>query len=251
MDLSWIELSLLLAAIAVVALLYSSVGHGGATGYLAVMSLLGVAPTLARPGALWMNVFVASVAFWRFSKSGFFDPRILLSLACASIPMAWLGSRLHLEGRAYSIVLGVALLTAGWLLGWGRRAQETGDITPVKLPLALGVGGGLGFLAGITGIGGGVYLTPLLIFLRWTPPKVAGGISALFIVVNSIAGLVGLGREALIWEPVYVVAPVIGVAAAFLGTYLSVLRWNSMTFRRVLAVVLWIAAINSLINAFT
>jgi uncharacterized membrane protein YfcA len=116
--------------------------------------------------------------------------------------------------------------------------------------MALGVGAGLGFLAGMTGIGGGVYLTPLLIFLRWTPAKTAGGISALFIVVNSIAGLIGLGQKALIWEPVFVLGPVIGVAAAFLGTYLSVLRWNSTTFRRVLAVVLWIAATKSLMKAF-
>jgi len=249
MDLSVFEFSLLLAAITVVALLYSSVGHGGATGYLAVMALLGVAPTLARPGALWMNVFVASVAFWRFHKSGLFDARIFVPLACASVPMAWLGSRLHLEGRAYSVVLGLALLAAGWLLGWGRRAHDDEPVKPVGLPLALGVGGALGFLAGLTGIGGGVYLTPLLIFLRWTPAKTAGGISALFIVVNSIAGLLGLGEKALIWEPIFVLGPVIGVAAAFLGTYLSVLRWNSMTFRRVLAVVLWIAAIKSLIKA--
>lgn len=250
MDLSIIQLSLLLAAIAVVALLYSSVGHGGATGYLAVMALLGVAPTLARPGALWMNVFVASVAFWRFHRARLFDSRIFVPLACASIPMAWLGSRLHLDGRAYAIVLSLALLSAGWLLGWGRRSQEDGAGRAVALPMALLVGAGLGFLAGMTGIGGGVYLTPLLILLRWTPAKTAGGVSALFIVVNSIAGLVGLGRHALIWEPVYVVAPLVGVAAAFLGSYLAVLRWDSTTFRRVLAVVLWIAATKSLIKAF-
>lgn len=250
MELSGLQISLLLAAIGVVALLYSSVGHGGATGYLAVMSLIGVSPVLARPGALWMNVFVASVAFWRFHKSGLFDARIFVPLACASIPMAWLGSRLHLDGRAYSVVLGLALLSAGWLMGWGRRKTDDVETRPVALPMALGVGAGLGFLAGMTGVGGGVYLTPLLIFLRWTPAKMAGGISALFIVVNSIAGLVGLGKDAMIWEPVYMIAPVIGVVAAFLGTYLSVLRWNSMTFRRVLAVVLWVAAIKSLVKVF-
>ena len=112
------------------------------------------------------------------------------------------------------------------------------------------VGGGLGLLAGMTGIGGGVYLTPLLLLLRWTPTKMAGGISALFIVVNSVAGLAGLGEEALIWEPVYVVAPILGVGAALLATYLSVLRWNSTTFRRLLAVVLWIAAFKNLAGVF-
>jgi uncharacterized membrane protein YfcA len=164
--------------------------------------------------------------------------------------MAYLGSSLHLDGRAYSILLGIALGAAGWLLGWGRRAAEDIEQRPVALPLALGVGGALGFLAGMTGIGGGVYLTPMLIFLRWTPAKMAGGISALFIVVNSIAGLIGLGRGALIWEPVYLIAPLLGVAAAFLGTYLSVLRWDSVVFRRVLAVVLFIAAAKNLVKAF-
>jgi uncharacterized membrane protein YfcA len=249
MELSWMQVFLMLAAIGTVALLYSSVGHGGATGYLAAAALLGIAPALARPGALWMNCFVASVAFCRFQRAGLFDLRVFLPLACASVPMAWLGSRLHLDGRAYAAVLGLALFSAGWLLaGGGRRSWDNGT-RPPALSLAFLVGGGLGFLAGMTGIGGGVYLTPLLIFLRWTPPKTAGGISALFIVVNSIAGLVGLGREALIWEPVYVVAPAVGVAAALVGTHLSVSTWDSTTFRRVLAVVLWIAAVKSLIRA--
>jgi hypothetical protein len=250
MELSWMQISLMLAAISAVAFLYSSVGHGGATGYLAAAALLGISPALARPGALWMNCFVASVAFYRFQKAGLFDGRVFFPLACASIPMAWLGSRLHLDGRAYAAVLGLALLSAGWLLAGGGQRVWDGEARKPTLALALLVGAGLGFLAGMTGIGGGVYLTPLLIFLRWTPPKTAGGISALFIVVNSVAGLAGLGREALIWEPVYVVAPAVGVAAALVGTHLSVSKWDSTTFRRMLAVVLWIAAVKSLSRAF-
>jgi uncharacterized membrane protein YfcA len=256
----------LLAAIGVIAFLYSSVGHGGATGYLAVMALLGVAPALAKPGALWINCFVASIAFWRFRSAGFFDWKIFAPLAVASIPLAWLGSKMHLEGRAYSLVLGAALLGAGWMLGWGQRNQtergtnsaspgNTGD-TPnefhasasLNLPLALGAGGVLGLLAGMTGIGGGVFLTPLLIFLRWTPAKTASGISALFIVANSVAGLVGLGGKALIWQPAYVAAPAIAAAAALVGTHLSVKRWSLAIFRRVLAVVLWIAAVKLLLT---
>lgn len=248
MDLTWMEALILLVAITGIALLYSSVGHGGATGYLAAMSLMGVAPTLARPGALWMNVFVASVAFWRFRKSGLFDGRIFVPLACASIPLAWLGSHLHLEGRVYAGLLGVALLAAGALLGWGQRKVDPDTIRPVGWGLALMAGAALGFLAGMTGIGGGVYLTPLLIFLRWTPAKVAGGISALFIVVNSIAGLIGLGKEALVFDPVLALAPALGVAAAFLGAHFSVFRWNSEVFRRVLAVVLFIAAGKNLLK---
>lgn len=250
LELTLLQTAILLAAIGVIAFLYSSVGHGGATGYLAVMALLGVAPTLARPGALWMNCFVASVGFWRFYRAGHFDRRVFLPLAVASIPMAWLGSRLRLEGWIYDLLLGLALLTAGWLLGWGKRDPAGKERRSPALPQALGVGSALGLLAGMTGIGGGVYLTPLLILLRWTSAKTAGGISALFIVVNSAAGLLGLGTGALIWEPVFLWAPVIGVTAAFAATWLSVQRWDGVTFRRVLAVVLWLAAFKSLVRVF-
>jgi uncharacterized membrane protein YfcA len=240
-ELSAMQTVLSLIAICGVAFLYSSVGYGGATGYLAAATLLGIAPVIARPCALWLNCCVATIAFWRFSQAGYFNWRVFLPLAVVSVPLAWLGSRLHLDGRPYAIVLGLALATAGWLLGWGHAASDAPP-RPVGLPTALGVGGALGFLAGLTGIGGGVFLTPLLIFLRWTTAKTAGGISALFILVNSIAGLVGLGKQALISEPAFIAAPVVGVAGALAGTHLGVKRWSTVTFRRVLAGVLWIAA---------
>lgn len=247
-ELSAIQLTLLLAAISAVAFLYSSVGHGGATGYLAAAALLGVAPTLARPGALWLNCFVASIAFFRFSRAGHFDWRAFLPLASASVPLAWLGSRLHLDGRIYAVVLGVALAAAGGLLGWGRGCVPAEATRPARMVSALGAGGSLGFLAGLTGIGGGVFLTPLLIFLRWTTAKTAGGISSLFILVNSIAGLAGLGNKALVWEPAFVAAPAIGVAGALAGTHFGVNCWGATTFRRALAVVLWIAATKLLLT---
>ena len=124
MELSAIQIIFLLAAVAAVAFLYSSAGHGGATGYLAVMSLLGVPALQAKPGALWMNCVVASIAFWRFRQAGHFDGRVFASLAIASIPAAWLGSRLPLHGAVYAIVLGLGLASSGWLLGWMHRLQE-------------------------------------------------------------------------------------------------------------------------------
>lgn len=242
-ELSVVQSAFLLAAVAAVAFLYSAVGHGGATGYLAVAALFGLAPAVARPGALWMNCFVAGIAFWRFRRAGFFDRKIFVRFAVASVPCAWLGSRLHLEGHAYALVLGAALLAAGWCLGWPRRAAgAAAPPEPPSLPVALVAGGGLGLLAGLTGIGGGVFLTPCLILLNWTPAKVAGGVSALFIVVNSVAGLVGLGRDALIWDPRFVAAVVLGIGGALLGTRFGVDRWRTMAFRRALAAVLWIAA---------
>lgn len=189
-----------------------------------------------------MNCVVAGIAFVRFARAGFFDGKVFWPLAAASIPCAWLGSRMHLEGRGYAVTLGVALLAAGWFLGWGSREQENRSPRPIGLPAAFAAGGGLGFLAGLTGIGGGVFLTPLLIFLNWTPVKVAGGISALFIVVNSIAGLAGLGSQAFVWQPMFVGAIVLGIAGALLGTHYGVSRWRTTMFRRALAAVLWIAA---------
>ena len=247
-ELSGIQLVVLLTAVLGVAFLYSSVGHGGATGYLAVMSLLGVSSSFARPGALWLNVCVAGIAFWRFNRAGHFEWRVFLPLACASIPMAWLGSRLHFEARVGAIVLGVSLAAAGWVLGWGQQPKPGAQPRMAALPLVVLAGAGLGFLAGLTGIGGGVFLTPLLIFLNWTQPKTAGGISALFIVANSISGLAGLGKRACIAQPEFFVAIALGVTGALLGTHLGVNRWRTQGFRRALAVVLWIAATKLLIT---
>ncbi|MEI6566892.1 MAG: sulfite exporter TauE/SafE family protein [Verrucomicrobiota bacterium] len=232
----------LILSIGAVAFLYSSVGHGGATGYLAAAALMGLAPAVARPGALWMNCFVATISFWQFRRAGFFDWNLFAPLAAASIPCALIGSALHLEGRFYSTLLAIALAAAGLMLGWGGRNRTGGQPHPPGIPLALLIGALLGFLAGLTGIGGGVFLTPILIVLGWAAPKVAGGISALFIVVNSIAGLAGLGHAALIWQPMFLSLVVIGITGALLGTYLGVHRWPDTTFRRSLAGVLWIAA---------
>lgn len=250
-DLSLPVAAALLAAIAGIAFLYSSVGHGGATGYLAVMALLGVAPAFARPGALCMNCFVASVAFWRFRRAGFFDASIFVPLACASVPMAWLGSRLNLEGWVYSLSLALALYGAGALLAWGHRLNSERPPRSVVWYQAVPAGALLGLLAGLTGIGGGVYLTPALIFLGWTSPKTAAGISALFIVVNSAAGLIGLREAALVRDPLFAVVPAVAIGAALASTAWSVGRWNFATFRRVLAVVLWIAATKSLTEALS
>lgn len=247
-DLNPAQIAILLAAITVVAFLYSSVGHGGATGYLAVAALIGLAPSIARPGALWLNCIVASIAFWRFQSAGHFNARIFLTLAVASVPMAWLGSKAHLTGRAYGIVLGVTLAVAGVLLAMRSKDSGADEVKQPQPPVALGIGAVLGLLAGLTGIGGGVFLTPLLIFLRWTPAKTAGGISALFILVNSTAGLIGLGKAALNWEPVALVAPVLGAAGALAGTWFGVKRWAPPAFRRALALVLWIAAVKLLLT---
>ena len=242
-ELSPIQNALLLAAIAAVAFLYSSVGHGGATGYLAVAALLGLAPAVARPGALWMNCVVAGIAFWRFQRAGSSTGKYsggsrrhqFLRVARAA-GCIWTDARITSAGR------GVA---GGGLVSWHGQARRTGEPPGTLIgPWLWLPGRGLGLLAGITGIGGGVFLTPLLIFLNWAPAKVAGGISALFILVNSVGRPGRSGRRGLVWQPVFVLAVVMGVAGALLGTWLGVNRWRTLTFRRALAGVLWIAAGN-------
>ena len=241
-DLTTLNWVLLLAAVFTVAFFYSSVGHGGATGYLAALALLGVAPASARVAVLITNVLVASVAWWRFRQAGHFDWRVLATFAVISVPCAVLGSRIHVSVQTYKLILGSVLTVAGIILLFRARWQ-TDDLALRKFfwPLALVIGAVLGFLAGLTGIGGGVFLSPLLYLLRWVKPKTTGGISAGFIVLNSIAGLVGAG-----WDKITHAGPLLwltlpAVIGALLGTHYGARRWSSITFSRVLAVVLMFA----------
>lgn len=245
-----IQAGLLLAAIFIVAFFYSSVGHGGATGYLAALALVGVAPSSARVAVLIANVLVAGVAWWRFWRAGYFDGKILLTFAVVSMPAAWLGSRIHLSPHSYKLVLGAVLTVAGLVLLFRSRWQ-TDDVRLRKffLPLALGIGAVLGFLAGLTGIGGGVFLSPLLYLLRWVKPKTTGGIAAGFIVVNSLAGLAGAGWEKISHTGSLLWLTLPAVAGALLGTRLGAQRWSSVTFSRVLAGVLVFAGGKLLIEA--
>jgi uncharacterized protein len=230
---------ILLVSVFTVAFFYSSVGHGGATGYLAALALLGIAPSSARVAVLVANVFVAGIAWWRFWNAGHFDWRVLLTFAVASVPCAWLGARIHVSPEIYKHILGGVLTAAGLTLLLRARWQ-TDDVPVWKFfwPLALIIGAVLGFLAGLTGIGGGVFLSPLLYVFRWVKPKTTGGIAAGFIVLNSLAGLLGAG-----WDRISHAGPLLwltvpAVVGALLGTHFGARRWSSVTFSRVLAVVL-------------
>jgi len=248
-DLPALNWAILLAAVFTVAFVYSSVGHGGATGYLAALALLGVAPASARVAVLITNVLVASVAWWRFWRVGHSDGRVLLAFAVASVPCAWLGSRIHVSPQTYKLVLGV-VLSVGGIVFMLRARWRTDDVPlrSVYWPAALLVGAVLGFLAGLTGIGGGVFLSPILYLLRWVKPKTTGGIAAGFIVLNSSAGLVGAG-----WGQITHAGPLLwltvpAVTGAVLGTHLGASRWSSVTFSRVLAGVLVFAGVKLLLE---
>ena len=186
---------LVLAALFLVAAaLYASVGHAGASAYLAAMALLGVVPEVARPTALALNICVASFVTLRFWRAGLLQPRALLPLVIASIPLAFVGGAIHVPPSLYKPLLGVVLLVAA--AGFIRTARKASDEQPDKQPTipllpALLLGGTIGLLSGLTGTGGGIFLSPVLIVAGWTTTRQASGIAAGFILVNSISGLLG------------------------------------------------------------
>jgi len=229
------------------ALLYSAVGHGGASGYLAVMALTGVAPEVMRPAALFLNVLVSSIAVWKFHRVGAFSWRVFWPLAIASIPCAWLGGWLALPAHWYKPVVGVVLLYAAWRSFASAKTVTVDAVRPVSVPVLLVVGVGLGFLSGLVGVGGGIFLSPLLLLFGWAVPRTVSGISATFILVNSIAGLAGvLMKNPLIPEalPLWGIAAVLG---GWLGAEYGSRRLGSPAIRRVLAIVLVIAGAKMLL----
>lgn len=173
-----------------VSFLYASVGHGGASGYLALMALFSFAPETMKPTALLLNIFVAGISFYYYFKAGHFNKKLFLSFALASIPLAYLGGTINIDATLYKKILALLLLFAilKMLNVFGKQSTT---VREVKLWQALLVGGIIGFVSGLIGIGGGIILTPVILLLHWGKIKEAAAVSALFIWVNSIAGLIG------------------------------------------------------------
>src|SRR6058998_1469913 len=180
---------LLFLAIGVIAFLYSSVGHAGASGYIATMTLFGLAPTVIRPTALVLNILVASIGAFQFWRAGHFSWKLFWPFAVLSVPAAYFGGYLQPSASILRILIGIVLLFSAARLVF-RRGDPAETVAPSK-PTAVGVGAGLGLLSGLTGTGGGIFLTPLLLFCRWAHIRQAAAVSAVFILVNSIGGLVG------------------------------------------------------------
>jgi uncharacterized protein len=233
---------LLACAIAVAAALYSSVGHGGASAYIALMALAGLAPEEIRPAALVLNILVAGLGAFRFISAGRFDWNVFWPFAITAIPAAFLAGRIDIPESVYRPLLAFALAAAALrYLVWPQIDAIKPSHAPRKI-VALPAGAALGGLAGLTGIGGGVYLSPLLVFMGWADPQRATGIAACFIVVNSIAGLAGRWQSLATlpsYLPWFALAAVVG---ALIGTTLSLERLNKSGVLRVLGVVLGIAA---------
>lgn len=236
-----------LLTIAVAAMLYSSVGHGGASGYLAVMALFGLDPALMKPAVLTMNIFVTVLVLTRLYKAGYFNWRLFLPFMIGSIPMAFIGGAYTLQTTAYRYLVGIALLLAMWRIFWQASEHKT---TQAPSPwIAIPVGGVLGFVSGLTGVGGGIFLSPLLLLFHWTTMRGSAAIAAAFILVNSISGLAGYAVTATSWPtgiPVLVVAALLG---AVVGSELGVRRIAPPHLMKMLGVVLAIAAAKMIATA--
>jgi uncharacterized protein len=231
--------ALLAAAFLLAAILYASVGHAGASGYLAAMALFDTPAPVMRPTALVLNLLVASIAAVRFGRAGFFSWRLFWPFALGSVPFAFIGGGITLPGHWYRTLVGVVLWASAVRLWFDLRASHT--IRQPPLGPAILSGAGIGLLAGLTGTGGGIFLSPLLLFMGWAETKHTGGVSAVFILVNSAAGLAGnpASLENLPDQlPLWMAATAVG---GLLGAELGARRIGTPTFRRLLGLVLVIA----------
>lgn len=226
--------------LALIAFLYASVGHGGASGYLALMAIMGVETCFMRSTSLTLNLFVSIVAFVNYYRNGFFRLKLLLPFVLASMPLAYLGARITLDPKIYKIILGIFLLlaTARMLI----HPKEHKAFIPFSIIAAVIIGAVLGFFSGMIGIGGGIILTPILILLGWATLKEAAAVSALFIFLNSATGLVGVIHSGFQLVPDFYLWVIIGVVAGILGSWVGSTKLSTNGLRYVLAGVLVFAA---------
>lgn len=230
----------------VVAILYSSVGHAGASGYLAAMALLGMAPEHMRPTALALNILVGSIGLFRFYRAGLIDLRKVLPFVLASAPCAFFAAKYPIAKEHYSLLLGVFLIFAALAVFKTalalKKAESEYPLRPIFWPIAAVAGASIGVLSGLTGTGGAIFLTPLLLFAHWAHTREASGISVAFVFINSLTALAGLWKGGASFPdalPFWLVAVAMG---ALIGTQLGIHRLPVRGLRFALSVVLLIAA---------
>jgi uncharacterized membrane protein YfcA len=230
----------LIALLGIMAFLYASVGHGGASGYLAVMALFAIAPSLMKQTALLLNLGVSLMSFIAFYRQGYFRWNLFWPFALGSIPMAFLGARIPLADATYKQILGACLILAVIRMLVSLKEGTSRNLHPL---IGVLTGAVIGLLSGMIGIGGGIILSPLLLLFRWATLKEAAAVSALFIFVNSVSGLAGLKT----WIPLDQNQMGFWLAASLLGGFLGA-RWgaaiaSNQKVKWILALVLLIASI--------
>lgn len=243
------ETTVIVLLLFVGAALYASVGHGGASSYLAVMGLFSVSPAVMKPTALALNILVSIVATLRFWRAGLFRWQLFWPFAVASIPAAFLGGASSLAPRYYQLVVGIVLLYAAvWMFRSSLRPIATEARTP-KLGVAIVAGVGIGYISGLAGVGGGIFLSPLLLYNGWAETRETSAVAAPFILVNSVAGLLG-HLSSVAQLPVNL--PLWGAAAVvggWIGATYGSRRAPPAVLRRLLALVLVVAGTKLIIGA--
>lgn len=238
---------MLLGLLLLVAALYSAVGHGGGSSYIALFVLFGLAPSVIRPTALILNILVAGVGAWNFYRAGHIDKRLLWPFLIGSIPAAFAGGLLQLDAGLYKKLLAVFLLLVSLRL-FVRFDRNNASVQPPKLPIAVLVGALIGFVSGVLGIGGGIILSPIIILSAWGNPRQAASTSALFILLNSMAGLAAIQLSQQVIDPrIYVMAAVVlvgGIAGSFMGSR----KLDEAALNRVLGVVMLVAGLKLLLG---
>ncbi|GAB2600895.1 sulfite exporter TauE/SafE family protein [Spirosoma areae] len=218
----------------IVGFVYASVGHGGASGYLATMALFGISPALTKPSALMLNLFVSTISFVQFYRAGHFRWNTFWPFALASVPLAFAGAKIPLSDTLYRQLLAVCLLLVIVRLLWTVRGRDE-ETRPIPLVPALVTGGVIGLLSGMIGIGGGILLSPLMLLFRWARLKEVAATSALFIFVNSLSGLFGLLSKGYSPDPALYAWVGAAFAGGALGGYFGSHRFNVPTLRYLLA----------------
>jgi uncharacterized membrane protein YfcA len=232
-------LYLLILAVFLIAMLYSSVGHAGASGYIAVMSLLSLAPEVIKPTALSLNILVGSIATWQFYRAGHFSWSLFWPFAALAVPCAFIGGQLNLPTQLFKVLLGLVLLYSA--MRFFVQSKQSTHIHEPPRTQALLAGAGIGFLSGLTGTGGGIFLTPLLLLMGWADAKRAAAVSALFVLLNSVSGLAGniSATKAL---PTFLLPLLIAAAlGGLVGSYFGSRRIEPHAIKKLLAMVLLIA----------
>lgn len=231
----------------VVAFLYAAVGHGGASGYLALMALFSFSPEIMRPSALILNVFVSLIAFYQYYRNVEFRWQLFFALAVLAVPAAFVGGMVALNQTAYKQVLGVFLIIPIVRFA-GILPHESTVQKEVNIPVAFLLGAAIGLFSGLIGIGGGIILSPAILLLGWARMKETAAISALFITVNSVAGLLGNAWAGVDFSGSIIYFVAVAVAGGTLGAYLGANYFSSIWLKRILAFVLLIAAFKLLLT---
>lgn len=233
------------------AFLYASVGHGGASGYHAIMALFAIESVLMKSTALTLNIFVAGISFYHYKRAGYFKWKVFLPFALGSIPLAYLGGTIAIQEEIYKGILGVFLIFAVIKM-LGFIGKENNELKELPFYMGLMLGGVLGLISGLIGIGGGIILSPILLLFRWAKMKEAAAISALFIFVNSISGLLGIIHSGN-YTPINNIGIWIAIAVigATFGSYLGSQKISNKGVQYLLAFVLLVASIKLLLPLFS